>query len=46
MSEKEFRERYPNIVKLTDYINQQEDPERFMQVLFVLVGPKKEAEKK
>ncbi len=46
MSEKEFRERYPNIVKLTDYINQQEDPERFMQVLFALVGPKKEAEKK
>ncbi len=46
MSEKEFRERYPNIVKLTDYINQQEDPEWFMQVLFALVGPKKEAEKK
>mgnify|MGYP000748564374 FL=1 len=46
MSEKEFRERYPNIVKLTDYINQQEEPERFMQVLFALVGPKKEAEKK
>ena len=46
MSEKEFRERYPNIVKLTDYINQQEEPERLMQVLFALVGPKKEAEKK
>ena len=46
MSEKEFRERYPNIVKLTDYINQQEEPARFMQVLFALVGPKKEAEKK
>lgn len=46
MSEKEFRERYPNIVKLTDYINQQEDPEQFMKVLFALVGPKKEAEKK
>lgn len=46
MSEKEFRERYPNIVKLTDYINQQEEPERFVQVLFALVGPKKEAEKK
>ena len=36
----------PNIQKLTDYINQQEDPERFMQVLFALVGLKKEAEKK
>lgn len=41
MSEKEFRERYPNIVKLTDYINQQEDPERFMKVLLALIGPKK-----
>lgn len=46
MSEKEFREHYPNIQKLTDYINQQENPEWFMQVLFALVGPKKEAEKK
>ncbi len=36
----------PNIQKLCDYINQQEDPEWFMQVLFALVGPKKEAEKK
>ena len=36
----------PNIQKLCDYINQQEDPERFMQVRFALVGPKKEAEKK
>ena len=35
----------PNIQKLVDYINQQEDPEWFMQVLFALVGPKKEAEK-
>ena len=36
----------PNIQKLVDYINQQEEPERFIQVLFALVGPKKEAEKK
>ena len=36
----------PNIQKLADYINQQEEPEWFMQVLFALVGPKKEAEKK
>ena len=36
----------PNIQKLCDYINQQEEPEWFMQVLFALVGPKKEAEKK
>ena len=41
-----FMEVKPNIQKLADYINQQEDPERFMQVLFALVGPKKEAEKK
>ena len=41
-----FMEVKPNIQKLCDYINQQEDPERFMQVLFALVGPKKEAEKK
>ena len=41
-----FMEVKPNIQKLCDYINQQEEPERFMQVLFVLVGPKKEAEKK
>lgn len=30
-----------NIEKLTDYINQQEDPERFMEALFALIGPKK-----
>ena len=41
-----FMEVKPNIQKLCDYINQQEDPEWFMQVLFALVGPKKEAEKK
>ena len=41
-----FMEVKPNIQKLCDYINQQEDPERFMQVLCALVGPKKEAEKK
>lgn len=41
-----FMEVKPNIQKLCDYINQQEDPERFMQVLFALVGPKKEVEKK
>ena len=41
-----FMEVKPNIQKLCDYINQQEDQERFMQVLFALVGPKKEAEKK
>lgn len=35
-----------NIQKLADYINQQSNPEWFMQVLFALVGPKKEAEKK
>ena len=27
----------PNIQKLADYINQQENPEWFMQVLFALV---------
>ena len=32
----------PNIQKLADYINQQEAPERFMEVLLALVGPKKE----
>ena len=36
----------PNIQKLADYINQQEEPERFMEVLLALIGPKKEAEKK
>ena len=36
----------PNIQKLADYINQQEEPKRIMQVMFALVGPKKEAEKK
>ena len=41
-----FMEVKPNIQMLYDYINQQEDPERSMQVLFALVGPKKEAEKK
>ena len=41
MSEKEFRERYPNIVKLTDYINQQEKPEQFMQILLTLCKPDK-----
>lgn len=46
MSRKELRDRLPNIQKLADYINQQEKPEWFMQVLFALVGPKKEAEKK
>lgn len=35
----------PNIQKLADYINQQEDPEWFMEVLLALAGPKKEAEK-
>ena len=34
----------PNIQKLADYINQQEDPERFLEVLLALVGPKKEGE--
>ena len=34
----------PNIQKLADYINQQSNPKRFMQVLFALIGPKKEAE--
>ena len=33
-----------NIQKLADYINQQEDPEWFMQVLFALAGPKQEEE--
>ena len=31
----------PNIQKLADYINQQEEPERFMEVLFALVGPRR-----
>lgn len=34
----------PNIQKLADYINQQEEPERFMEVLLALVGQKKEGE--
>lgn len=29
-----FREKYPNIAKLTDYINQQNRPELFMRALF------------
>ena len=33
-----------NIQKLADYINQQEEPERFMEVLLALVGQKKEGE--
>ena len=41
-----FMEVKPNIQKLCDYINEEEDLERFMQVLFALVGLKKEAEKK
>ena len=36
----------PNIQKLADYINQQKKPERFMEVLLALAGPKKEGEKK
>lgn len=34
----------PNIQKLADFINAQKAPERFMEVLLALVGPKKEAE--
>lgn len=34
----------PNIQKLADYINQQEEPERFMEVLLALIGPKKEGQ--
>ena len=41
-----FMEVKPNIQKLADYIDQQENPEWFMEVLLALVGPKKEAEKK
>ena len=33
-----------NIQKLADYINQQEEPERFMEALLALAGPKKEGE--
>ena len=33
-----------NIQKLADYINQQENPEWFMEVLLALVGPKKEGD--
>ena len=36
----------PNIQKLADFINAQEEPERFMEVLLALAGPKKEGEKK
>ena len=34
----------PNIQKLADYINQQEEPERFMMVLLTLCKPEKEGE--
>jgi len=34
----------PNIQKLADYINQQKEPERFMEVLLALAEPKKEGE--
>ena len=30
----------PNIQKLADYINQQKEPERFMEVLLALAEPK------
>ena len=34
----------PNIQRLAAYINQQENPEWFMEVLLALVGPKKEGD--
>lgn len=34
----------PNIQKLADYINQQENPERFMMVLLTLCKPEKEGD--
>lgn len=34
----------PNIQKLADYINQQEEPEWFMMVLLTLCKPEKEGE--
>ena len=39
-----FMEVKPNIQKLADYINQQKEPERFMEVLLALAEPKKEGE--